>query len=381
MRFRFLNIPVQIDPTFWIFLLLFTGLYQGFSMENIILSAVLFLSLLTHEYGHALAALYFNASPEITFQAFGGSAKYSDRNLSKKQIFLITLSGPLLESVLIIIPFFLLQSPLITNYYLTYALYACMKINIIWSLFNLIPITPLDGGHLLSFILESLFKKQGKKIAYYIGLLAASIIVPLLAFKGLYFFSILLTLFAWQFYRQNKAPAALVNPFDDYMQGVEALNTHRTEKAKVIFQKLLKTKNEKLKLSALESLAETHMQENHPDLAYTTLLKVDPKRLSSTKSLLANLAFLRKNYTLVALLSREAYLENSTFETALQNAKAFGYLNDPIPAGAWLETAARFEIATQDSLKAIILDPAFNLVRNDPSFCHYLDKISPLIEK
>lgn len=93
MNFTFLNIPVGIHPSFWIFLLFFTGIYNNPSIESVIVGAVMFVSLLVHEYGHALTAAYFGAKPTITLEAFGGRAEYSSFGISRKKQLLITLYG------------------------------------------------------------------------------------------------------------------------------------------------------------------------------------------------------------------------------------------------------------------------------------------------
>jgi len=74
MKFKFLNISIYIHPIFWIFLLFFTDIYRDLSIESVIWGIILFFSLLVHEYGHALTALYFGAKPTVILEAFGGKA-------------------------------------------------------------------------------------------------------------------------------------------------------------------------------------------------------------------------------------------------------------------------------------------------------------------
>ena len=83
-NFRFLRIQCTIHPSFLLIVLFFTGLYRDLSIENLITALILIVSLLVHEYGHALAALYFGAKPEIHLEAFGGTTKYSSVGSGKK---------------------------------------------------------------------------------------------------------------------------------------------------------------------------------------------------------------------------------------------------------------------------------------------------------
>ena len=68
MNFKFLNIPVQICPSFWIFLLFLTEIYQDPSIESLIVGLVVIMSLLVHEYGHALTAVYFGKNPKSSWR-------------------------------------------------------------------------------------------------------------------------------------------------------------------------------------------------------------------------------------------------------------------------------------------------------------------------
>ncbi len=199
MQFVFLNIPVYINPTFWLFALFFSDLYRDLSMESAILVGVLLGSLLVHEYGHALTAKYFGAKPAITLEGFGGYAHYNGYRMKRWQRFMITLNGPLLESVLILISYFLLQGGAFAgNYYMRYFLSATMHLNILWCLLNLLPIAPLDGGQMLSHLLEGMSRRHGERLSLVIGLVTVVLAAPLLYSRGFFFFGTLLLIFGFQ---------------------------------------------------------------------------------------------------------------------------------------------------------------------------------------
>ena len=71
LRFSVLGIPVRVHPTFW-----FIGLLLGSATPQLSLVAIwigcLFLSILVHELGHALAARSFGWPPDIVLHGFGG---------------------------------------------------------------------------------------------------------------------------------------------------------------------------------------------------------------------------------------------------------------------------------------------------------------------
>lgn len=380
MHFRFLNIPVQIHPSFWIFVIFFTNIYRDPSIYSVIIGVVLLMSLLVHEYGHALTALYYGAEPTICLEAFGGKAYYDNRGMSPWQEFLITLNGPLLESLLILISYSLLKSGVFTGHaYIQFFLYVTLRVNILWCLLNLIPVTPLDGGHLLRYFLEKKWGDKGHKISLMIGLMTVAVIAPYLYFKGLYFFGTLLLILGFQNFQmlRYKRFSPKESPFKTYIQGMEALENNDLEKGKNLLKKLLKSKDPQIKQSATESLATIYAKENDIETSYRLLLQSNHEALKEGKYLLCKLAFQQKNYSLVTQYSHDIYELHPTFETALLNSQAFAQQNDPELAGGWLETATLFSPEAHTQAKLLIQDPLYDPIRHHPMFTIYLNKLFP----
>ncbi|MBS0648288.1 MAG: site-2 protease family protein [Verrucomicrobia bacterium] len=375
MHFRFLNIPVYIQPTFWIFLLLVTNLYRDISMESMIVGIVFTLSLLIHEYGHALTALYFGASPAIVLEAFGGRAEYNGLRMTPRQHFLVTLNGPLLESVLIVLSYAFLKWNVFEGHpYIQYFLYVTMRLNILWCLLNLIPVAPLDGGHLARYLLERKWGESGTRASVILGLIFAAAAVPYLCYQGFVFFGILLGIFGFQHFQLlRELKPSEGTPFSLYMRGVEAMKENNLESAKALLKKLLKTKDRHVQHLAIESLAKVYVQEKEDQKSYELLLSADPEHLKQGKGLLCKLAFQRKNYTLVEKYSREIYDIDPSYETAALNSKAFAGLNQPVFAGAWLETASHF---SEGNVEKLLQDPIYDAVKKDASFQQYVYKIN-----
>ncbi len=343
MSFRFLNIPVHIQPTFLVFFLLFTRLYSEFSLENGILGVILVFSLLVHEYGHALTARYFGAEPEITLEAFGGNARYRSRKLTAAQEFWITINGPLFESFLIFIPYFILKNVTIHNYYFGYFLYVMMKINIVWVLFNLIPVYPLDGGRIVRQLLESKWGEKGLKVSIFVGVASAAGLVWYYLISGYFIFAALLVIYGFRSFQHMRFAKQKPSAFSLLNKGLEELNNNQTAHAKEIFKKLLKVKDRQIQLAATESLARAFYLENDTHGAYTLLLSTDHTSLKSGKVLLCKLAYAANNFSLVAKHAHAIYEIEPTREIALLNAKAFAQLNEPAHAAGWLHTASLFD--------------------------------------
>lgn len=144
LRFRLGGIPVRVEPWFWL-----TGLVLGGSLTGARLPLwllVMFVSILVHELGHALAARAFGARAHIRLYAFGGLT-YPDRRLPRWRNVAMTLAGPFAgfaRAALTfgLIPFLPADLPM-----LHWVAQQSLAINIGWGVMNLLPVPPLDGGH------------------------------------------------------------------------------------------------------------------------------------------------------------------------------------------------------------------------------------------
>lgn len=112
-----------------------------------------FFGILVHEFGHAIAARIFGAWPTIIFSGLGGLTVYEgDFNRGKNIV--ISLAGPVTGFALGFIAYLLLGLPQVeaTNS-LQRFLGLLYSLSILWNVINLLPIMPLDGGHIFRDIL------------------------------------------------------------------------------------------------------------------------------------------------------------------------------------------------------------------------------------
>ena len=76
IHFRIGSIPVRIHPLFWLIPLLLGIRPDVKPLHSFIWLAVVTVSILLHELGHALAIRYYGYRPWITLYALGGLASY-----------------------------------------------------------------------------------------------------------------------------------------------------------------------------------------------------------------------------------------------------------------------------------------------------------------
>lgn len=188
-------IPITIHPLFIVVALWIGYLITQDVAAMIVVAGIIFISILVHEFGHALTARAFKQTPSITLQLLGGLTERRGPPLKKWQEFLIVLNGPLAGFLLSYIFF---QLNLIHP---SAFLLIGFQINLIWTIFNLLPVLPMDGGHLLRITLEKLFGFKGLKASMLISLLLATGLTLLSFIAGELFVGIILAIFAFESYR------------------------------------------------------------------------------------------------------------------------------------------------------------------------------------
>ncbi len=235
LQFSWLGVPVRVHPFFWLTAVLLGS--RGFGgevqpMAQLLLwVAVVFVSILVHEMGHALAIRFFGWRPWITLYAFGGLAGYepgyshSSKSYSRKgnstagQI-IISAAGPiagfllaaLVAAVLFAVGrrsgFYLFGRPIIfgrgsfiENPYLDIVTLQLLVVNIFWGLLNLLPVYPLDGGK----ISRELFTAFARRDGYQYSLMLSIAVAVGLAVYGLqqkdFWLAILFAVLAYQSYQ------------------------------------------------------------------------------------------------------------------------------------------------------------------------------------
>ena len=98
LHLRLFGIPVRVHPLFWVVTVIM-GLRGGDEKgtppaQLLIWVAIVFVSILVHELGHAFLQRRFGGRPWITLHGFGGLASCDDDDSSPRSQILIALAGP-----------------------------------------------------------------------------------------------------------------------------------------------------------------------------------------------------------------------------------------------------------------------------------------------
>ena len=164
--FRVAGIQLRIHVTFVLLIawLAFGYYAQGGSpaaAEGVIFVLLLFLCVVLHEFGHALAAKAFGINtPDITLLPIGGVARLERMPEEPKQELLIAVAGPAVN-VVIALGLFVAGGSFINPFVNPAAsegvglISQLLIINVLLVAFNLLPAFPMDGGRVLRALLAT----------------------------------------------------------------------------------------------------------------------------------------------------------------------------------------------------------------------------------
>jgi stage IV sporulation protein FB len=205
LHWRIFGIDFRVKPGFWLVNLLFGYFYVKIFRDvdkNLfaylgLWLACAFVSILVHELGHVIMGRLFGAHSNIVLQAMGGAAIGDFPRLRPWQRILVSAAGPALG-----LAFFAFVNYGLSPYASKLDLQMgwgewgrvvagrmflpfieegvgfrppgmLLIMNLIWNLFNLIPIIPLDGGMIMREVVCIIIPRHGLRLAYGFSFLLA----------------------------------------------------------------------------------------------------------------------------------------------------------------------------------------------------------------
>jgi stage IV sporulation protein FB len=152
--FTIAGIPFYLDPWFFFLALILVRTVSTVA-EGAVWIAVVTFSVLVHEAGHAFVARAFKLGPTVILHGWGGTTSHTPAARDSHEALIVaagpgaglTVGGIVLVAAVALGMFseggVVAERPLLGT-----ALTALLFTNIGWSLFNLLPLFPLDGGKL-----------------------------------------------------------------------------------------------------------------------------------------------------------------------------------------------------------------------------------------
>jgi stage IV sporulation protein FB len=375
------DIPLKIQSSFWQGTCLFAYIIsQGGVLNFFSLLLTISSSVFIHELGHAIAAILYGYKPTIQLSFRGGKTTYLGEQQPSFKQFAITLAGPLFGFGLFLIATTAIKLGFIQPFFMQLRF-----INLILTFINLLPILPLDGGHLLRIVLQKISPNRGNTLAHLCGLILTSILSILFYILQNLLMGSLLFFITCKNYTQYRETRGLMR--DDYNDRLNLTFQHAQKQLflgnhsdSLNLFKEIRTQTQKgsrLYLLASIYIAKISYGLGHMDDALSLLQPLQNLLDSDSKLLLHTIAYESKKDALVTSLSGEVYRYKPSKEIALRNAYSAARTNAAKSAVGWLSAVCEHEI---ENLEAILQTADFDIIRSSNEFQQFTKKHNLIIE-
>ena len=231
LHFNLAGIPVRVHPLFWLIALLL-GSSSGGILRLLIWVLVVFVSILIHELGHALAMRRYGQSSQVILHMTGGltvpeqvswGGGWASVVLTPSQEIFISLAGPgagflfaglviagvmasggsiIMTALLGFIPLPAAVVLPIDSSILNTLVLTLLWVNIFWGLINLMPVHPLDGGNVTRYLLLKADPRDGIRKSLWVSVITGILVALMgLFLLGSMYMAILFGFLAFQSYQ------------------------------------------------------------------------------------------------------------------------------------------------------------------------------------
>jgi membrane-associated protease RseP (regulator of RpoE activity) len=207
VRFRLFGTPIEVKGEFWLTMLVLSipNLSYGFVPEALIFAAVAFASILVHEMGHVAAVRWLGMRARVELGALAGLTHWQPSSrTSRSDHILVSLAGPFAGFAFGALAWGLelglgRVAPL--PGLVRFAFAQLFWVNVVWGAVNLLPVFPLDGGH----VTQNLLGPRRLRLALTISMVVAGgAAIYFLATRATWG-AVLFGLAAWASYQRHKA--------------------------------------------------------------------------------------------------------------------------------------------------------------------------------
>ncbi len=235
LRFNLAGFPVRVHPLFWLIAVLL-GYSSGNILQILLWVLVVFISILVHELGHALAFRRYGLSSQIVLHFAGGltipestlwGSRWANVALGPNQNIFISLAGPgagFIFAAAAIVGVILAGGEIIMTRLLGFIpipglallpfggnlvsmfVTALLWVNLFWGIINLLPVYPLDGGNVARNVLVQVDPVDGVRKSLWVSVIAGALIaIVAFFFLGSLYMAVLFGILAFQSYQSLQA--------------------------------------------------------------------------------------------------------------------------------------------------------------------------------
>lgn len=365
------RIPVTIHPLFWLFAILIGWLNSGSVVGTIIWALVILVSLLVHEFGHALTSVGFGQQAQIELMFFGGRTMHGGKKLPLWKDFIITLNGPLSGLALGAAAWGIIHTWQL-NPIAHYALMVTALVNFFWTVLNLLPIMPLDGGQLLRIILEGIFGAKGLSLSLLVGMVlgaaaaVAGFVFGYFLVGAIFFILTFESGRAWATVRHMSESDRDEGMQKLFGRGEMQMQQGQTEEALNSFEQV-RQRTEKGLLFVASTEAAARLLEKRGDIskAYDYLKSIKKHLPAASLPLLHRLAYANGDYALAVQVGKDSFQAVASYDVAFINALSHAALGEVEATVGWLKCALREGMPNPAEA---LNNSGFDIIRREPLF-------------
>lgn len=368
------KIPLRIHPFFWVLVAIIGWLNSGTVLGTALWAVVIFFSVLIHEYGHALTAIAFGQKASIDLVAFGGATQRQGGKLKLWQEFIVVFNGPLAGFLLFLATYFIYLNVNQDNLspIWQFLIQITFKANLFWTILNLLPVHPLDGGRLIAIIGEAVWGIRGIKIALMISVIFSLVLSVFLFTLNEIFLGAIFLMLAFESYRTWKGYLYVTQKDMDQslrqllFKAEQNISLGEIEEAKNILKEIRESTHSGLTYeTATRDLAELLTKEGNIKEAYDILLPLKNRLNPEGIKQLQLLAYRNQDWKNGIDIGTIAYQYIPNYDVALLNAFFHAELGQSRPAIGWLQCAIKDGLP---NVKAILSKHEFDQIRYTSEF-------------
>lgn len=234
IRFTLFGVQVSIHPTLWLTLAILGRAFVASNMVELMSSLLFivaaFVILLSHEMGHALVGRRLGGGhPSVYLAWLGGDCTNETARLTRMQGVVMTAAGPVASLAVGFISYlvlclyvgdFALGTALAAGFSLglmpaevltvfpplaMFFFFYLIEVSCWWTLLNLLPIFPLDGGQIMQGLMKSRRNVHGISLGIAVAL---SVVFGYIGLWLLTIFMVLLVVLNYRLYQESSNGSA-----------------------------------------------------------------------------------------------------------------------------------------------------------------------------
>ena len=275
LRLRVAGTPVLLEWTFLVW-----SAVIGFAFGDLTLAVawvlIVTVSILVHELGHAAALRSWGVPSRIVLHVMGGVTTHEAKLPTRWSRIAVSLAGPAAGMVLLGLPAVLIDSAWPAPTPWDDVLYLVVWVNLGWALVNLLPVLPLDGGHVAHELLDAGTRGRGELPARWLSVVTAAAAGAWALTNGFVFGAVFAGFFVLDNIqairgRRDRDAAADLRP------AAAALGAGDTATTLALAAGVLRSARDvRARAMALELTAWAHLGDDDPAAAVTALAALPP---------------------------------------------------------------------------------------------------------